>query len=139
MSEFRCKNSANSFCYVCGQFCPVAKRKPISDNFKILYLAYFGQPVQNQAEEWAPHITCKSCELYLCSWWKGTRDCLPFGVPMIWKEPNNHINDCYFCSINISGFIAKTKRKIVYPECSSAKRPLPYCDNFPIPISCFTQ
>lgn len=131
----RCKNSASAFCYICGQFCPTSQRKPISQNLKLWYSDYFGRSIQNQDEDWVPHITCKSCEVNLCTWWKGTRDRLPFGIPMIWKKPTNHNDDCYFCCTNVLGFSTKTKHKIVYPACSSAERPVLHGDDFPVPIS----
>lgn len=134
-SQFRCKNSANAFCYICGQFCPVFQRKPISEGLKLWYLVYFGKPIENLEEDWTPDITCKSCEVNLCTWWNGRKDRMPFGRPMIWSEPTNHINDCYFCCSNVFGFSAKTKHKIVYPVCSSAVRPMLHGDKCSIPIS----
>lgn len=133
-TQYQCKNSANAFCYVCGQFCPVNQRKPLSTNLHLWYSAYFGRPIQHQNEDWVPHNTSSS-EVALCTWWNGTRDSLPFGTPMMWKKPNNHNDDCYFCCTNVFGFSAKTKHKILYPDCSSAKRPVPHGVDCPIPLS----
>lgn len=131
----QCKNSANSFCYICGQFCPVSQRKAISENLKLWYLVYFGRSIENLDKDWTPNFACKSCEVNLCTWWNGKRQCMPFGTPMLWSEPTNHTNDCYFCCVNICGFSAKTKQKIAYPECSSAVRPKLHEDESSIPIS----
>ena len=49
---------------------------------------------------------------------------MPFAVPMIWKEPSNHVDDCYFYIVNISGFSGKNKRSIQYPNLDSARRPV---------------
>lgn len=134
-NQFRCKNTSDAFCYICGQFCPVSQRRPISGQVKYSYLAYFNRPIENQDKDWVPHISCKSCEVNLSTWLKGTRNCLPFGVPMVWNEPSNHENDCYFCCTNVFGFSTKTKHKIVYPNCSSAVRPSLHGDDCPIPVS----
>lgn len=134
-TQNQCKNFASVFCYICGQFCPVFQRKPISENLKLWYSEYFGRSIQNQDEDWVPHIACKSCEVNLCTWWKSSRDRLPFGIPMVWNKPTNHHDDCYFCCTNVFGFSAKTKHKIVYPDCTSAKRPVLHGDDCPIPIS----
>ena len=49
---------------------------------------------------------------------------MPFAVPIVWREPTNHFSDCYFCLTKISGHSKKSKSKIVYPNCSSALRPV---------------
>ena len=52
---------------------------------------------------------------------------------MVWREPRNHVDDCYFCLTKISGFIASSKKKINYPNLPSVMRPVPYTDYLPIP------
>ena len=58
---------------------------------------------------------------------------MPFAVPMVWREPKDHVTDCYFCLTNISGFSGKNKHKIKYPDVPSAIRPVPHSDELPIP------
>ena len=58
---------------------------------------------------------------------------MPFAIPMIWREPRDHVTDCYFCLTNISGFSAKSKKHITYPDLPSAMRPVPHSDDLPIP------
>jgi hypothetical protein len=29
---------------------------------------------------------------------QGMKRSLPFGTPMMWREPGNHTDDCYLCS-----------------------------------------
>ena len=56
---------------------------------------------------------------------------------MIWREPTDHVNDCYFCltpSIK-KGFNRKKKSVIEYPNIPSAIRPVPHSDELPIPES----
>lgn len=59
---------------------------------------------------------------------------MPFAVPMIWHEPKDHTTDCYFCLVNISGFSTKNKDNIIYPNVSSATRPVKHSEEFPVPI-----
>ena len=52
---------------------------------------------------------------------------------MIWREPADHVTDCYFCLTKIKGFSKKNKSKIVYPSCQSALKPVPHGTDIPIP------
>ena len=58
-----------------------------------------------------------------------------FGVPMIWQEPTNHVNYCYFCNdITFIGWYFKEKKCAVeYPNIPSAIRPVPHGDGLPVP------
>ena len=33
---------------------------------------------------------------------RGSRKCMPFAIPRIWREPTNHHDNCYFCMADIS-------------------------------------
>lgn len=132
---FACKNSANIFCFICGQFCPKTQRKPITNSVKEYYFLYFGRVVEDQEREWIPNSVCVTCETSLNLWFHGKRASLPFGSPMLWKKQSNHENDCYFCLTNVFGFSTKNKHKITYPDCVSAIKPIPHGEGVPIPIS----
>ena len=56
-----------------------------------------------------------------------------FAVPMVWREPRNHADDCYFCLNNITGFNASSRKKIKYPNLQSAMRSVPHSDDLPVP------
>ena len=43
-----CVNSPDLFCYICGEFTPKSKKKPLSDLIKQCYQAYFNRVVRNQ-------------------------------------------------------------------------------------------
>ena len=58
---------------------------------------------------------------------------MPFAVPMIWREPTDHVTDCYFCLTNIKRFSKKNKSKIVYPSCQFALKPISHVNDIPIP------
>ena len=59
---------------------------------------------------------------------------MAFGIPLIWREPKDHVTDCYFCLVNTQGFNAKNKSKIEYPKFPSAIPPFANCDEIPVPI-----
>lgn len=67
-------------------------------------------------------------------WSKGKVKSFRFEVPMIWREPRNHSDDCYFCSCNIQGYSLKNKKEIFYPNLESALRPVPHGPDIPIPL-----
>ena len=58
--------------------------------------------------------------------------CMPFVIPMIWREPKDHSTDCYFCTTNISGSTSKLKKCITYPNLISAIRPIPHSEELVI-------
>ena len=53
---------------------------------------------------------------------------------MVWREPTNHVFDCYFCMTNIARFTKKNKSALMYPDCPSALRPVLYDAENPVPI-----
>lgn len=69
----------------------------------------------------------------LTGWKKGTHR-MPFAIPMIWREPKDHLSDCYFCLINITGITSKTKHTVKYPNLKSAIRPVLRNEQFPVPV-----
>src|SRR5258705_1433865 len=97
-----CINKPETFCYVCGEFTLVAQRKPFTPLLRKAYL-YFGCKVGDDDKGWAPPICCNCCARTLTGWLKGTHKAMPFAVPMIWREPQNHVTDCYFCMTAIKG------------------------------------
>ena len=102
------------------------------------YHQYIGCKVGDQDKPWAPHICCNSCVTALNEWLKKKRKAMPFAVPMIWREPTDHVNDFYFFLTPSmkKGFNRKKKSLIGYPEIPSAIRPVPHSDQLPIPEPC---
>lgn len=132
-SRRSCANHPDVFCYICGEYTLKEHRKTISDFVKRAYLGYFGVKLGDQDKTWAPHVMCKTCLEHLRQWSNGKRRSLKFGVPMVWREPINHIDDCYFCLVNITGLNRKNRSKWTYPDLLSARRPVPHSDEVPIP------
>ncbi|GFX13589.1 uncharacterized protein TNCV_3136621 [Trichonephila clavipes] len=46
-----------------------------------------------------------------------------FETPMIWREPQNDHDDCYFYAVKINGINPGNRNKWSYPNLSSAQRP----------------
>ena len=60
---------------------------------------------------------------------------MPFAVPMVWREPRDHVIDCsYFCLTEATGFSAKNKNHINYPNLPSAMRPVLQSDDLKVPV-----
>lgn len=101
---------------------------------KRAYHQYFGMKIGHQEKAWAPHMVCKTCTEYLRQWTKGNKRCLKFGIPMVWREPTNHVTDCYFCAIDVTGINRNNRRSLQYPDLESASRPVPHSDDIPVPV-----
>ena len=53
---------------------------------------------------------------------------------MIWREPTDHVNDCYFClTPSMKKGFNRKKSVIEYPNIPSAIRPVRHSDELPIP------
>lgn len=135
----RCENKTNLFCYICGLFTTKNQRTEITSIVKRNYYSYFGCKIGDQDKKWAPHQCCKTCSNRLGDWFRGKRICMPFAVPMIWREPQNHVTDCYFCMTKVQGFTGKNKENIMYPDVNSAMKPVPHSDELPKPIPPINQ
>ena len=121
------------FCYICGEYIIAPNRKPITSFITLAYHAYFGIKLADQDKAWAPHMVCMACTETLRGWTNGKRS-LNFGIPMVWREPTNHVTDCYFCVVDVTGIIRKNRGSIKYPDFQSARRPVAHCDEIPVPI-----
>ena len=98
------------------------------------YKYYFDCKLGAQDKEWTPHVSCAPGNSMLSAWMNGKRKAMPFLVPMVWLEPKNHFKYCYFCMTNIAGFTKKNKSKITYPNCESARKPVPHDETNPPPV-----
>ena len=94
-SRSKCINDPDSFCYVCSCFALLHQRRKISEFVRSAYKAYFDIPLGDQHKKWAPHTVCHNCKESLRDWTKGKRKRQPFGVPVVWWEPKDHVTDCY--------------------------------------------
>jgi hypothetical protein len=102
-----CKNHPDRFCYICGQVTFPQRKLHISEFVRKAYHAYFGVKLGDQDKAFAPHFCCQTCVNNLRSWWNKSKECLPFAVPMVWREGKDHSTDCYFCMVNLEGKLRK--------------------------------
>ena len=84
----------------------------------------------DQDKTWAPHKVCIMLTFSL--WMKGKKH-FSFGVPMVWREPQNHLSDCYFCAVKTTGITSKTRSSVAYPSLPSAIQPVPHSNEVPKP------
>ena len=68
----------------------------------------------------------------LTDWAKGSRH-MNFAIPMVWREPQDHSSDCYFCIMQIKGISSNSKHTVKYTNMPSAMRPVPHSEDLPIP------
>ena len=133
MASRDCKKSADCFCYICGELAVERQKLNITTIVRQVYCAYFGVKIGDQEKTWAPHYVCQTCVEGLRRWLKGEQEAFRFEVPMVWQEPKNHRDDCYFCSTGVHRFNLKNKKNIVYPNLQSAIRPVPHGPEIPVP------
>ena len=126
------------FCYVCGEFTLIKQRCTITEQIKKSHLRYFGVQIGDQDKPWAPHIVCSCCRVKFIRWENVASRSFMFGVPMIWREPTDCTNDCYFCMMKTAGFNVKNKHLIKYPNIPSALRPVAHSSGVAIPNTYFT-
>ena len=53
---------------------------------------------------------------------------------MVWRKPKNHVSDCYFCAIDVTGINIKNGKVLKYPDLESARRPVAHSDECPVPV-----
>ena len=123
-----CKNSPNSFCYICGKYTPSTYCQKISSKVNTAYKYYFNCTVGDQDKLWASHICCNACKTQLLQWEANENTfCCTNGL----GEQTDHATDCHFWLTSIKGFSWKNKSKVVYPNCNSALELVPYGNNLP--------
>ena len=98
----QCQSNPKVYGYICGEYMMAKYRFNARDFIKTVYEAYFGMKLGDQNKSWAPHQQCQHCTEMLCFWIQGKIRLMWFGVPMVWHEPKNHYDDCYFCMEDMS-------------------------------------
>lgn len=125
-SRNTCKINPNYFCNICGEYTFIKNRKSVSDFIKKIYFDYFGFTMETRDKYWIPNTVCKNCVEYLRLWANKQRTHFKYKTPMIWREPSNHYDDCYFCAVNITGINKTNRSKWIYPNVLSITQPVLY-------------
>lgn len=114
MAPNTCLNSPDKFCYVCGRMFFKKQLKTITESVKVKYFETFGYPIRNQDKQWVPHNICTYCHRTMYNDYISP---FRFVNPMRWMEPQNHIDDCYFCLTEAPGCVSLGyKHRATYPE-----------------------
>jgi len=58
---------------------------------------------------------------------------MPCAIPMVWRQPTDHVSDCCFYMISITGVTAKSNHTVQYPNLQSAMRPVRHSAELPVP------
>ena len=87
----------------------------------------------DQEKLWAPHIVCKPRVEHLRPWTNKIRKSLRFAIPMVWRDPKDPCNDCYFCAVKTKAINRKNRNSLTYPNLNSAIRPVPHSEELPVP------
>ena len=59
---------------------------------------------------------------------------MPFSIPIIWREPKNQCQDCYFRLTKTKGFSFEQRDKITYSSLDSARTLVSHDDSMPPPV-----
>ena len=131
----KCVNLVDNFCYICGEITFSSEKRTMTPLVKTAYQHCFSMKVGDQDKSRAPHLCCSSSSVTLREWLKNKKRSLAFAVLMVWGEPKNHTDDCYFCLTPPikAGLSMKKKRTFKYPSLPSAIRPIPHSDSLPVP------
>jgi hypothetical protein len=128
-----CINLPKTHCYICGSFTAKAQRRIITRDFQKFYLLNNGCSLGYQEKDWAPHVLCTSCSNGLRDWMHKRKTTVSFAISMTWQEPKNHVGDCYFRCLIVTGFSGKNKLKTVCHNVNSTITPIPHDDNLRVP------
>jgi hypothetical protein len=87
-------------------------QRNITSFIRKVYYAYFDVKLGDQDKSWAPDKLCYVCVEVLREWSKGKKKAFRFGVPVLWREPENHSDDCCFCCCDVESYNSKNKKII---------------------------
>ena len=112
-----CVNSADLYCYVCGEVMLASQRCSITPLIKKAYHLYFGCKLSDQDKNWVPHIVCKLCAIGLEGWISHKGMAMLFTIPVVWREPSNQSSDCHVCLTPlVASGMNRKKQRTDYPN-----------------------
>lgn len=114
-------NIADIFRYVCGQFVSKKPEQNITYFMRVEYILEWKWVIK---ASWALQKVCCVCGEDLRQWIQGKKK-IAFWLPMIWREPWNHGDDCYVMCKDITAKIKGhllAKHAVYYENCGSWTR-----------------
>ena len=127
MAQRRCKYPPDSFCYVCGHHTQSKVNIEKSIKFHYHYEKLYGLHVKNLDKPWTPNVACRTCYTQIMNWGANRRPtATEFNIPRLWLEPSNHLDDCFFCAVDLSRYKKCGKEggdNINYPNLPSSCAP----------------
>ena len=54
---------------------------------------------------------------------------------MVWREPRNHVSDCYFSTIDVTGINRKNRNVLKYPDLELERCPVAHSVEYPVPVN----
>ena len=58
---------------------------------------------------------------------------------MVWREPTNHVTDCYFGAVGVTGINRKNRGSLKHPDLQTVRQPVAHSDEIPgVPYSQLT-
>ena len=78
-------------------------------------------------------MVCKACTETPREWTDGKRS-LNFEIPTVYRELTNHVTDCYFYAVDMTGSNRKNWGSLKYPDLQSARPSIAHCDEIPVPV-----
>ena len=85
MATRKCRNSPDSFCYVCGYYVSskgVSRHIEKRTKYWMAYRLYFGMLIGDQNKAWAPHVFCGSYQATQETYFHKS---MPFAIAMMWR------------------------------------------------------
>lgn len=120
-SSTECKLNHDNFCFICGVYLFGTKGRNIdSPSLASAYKERFKCEVKDRNKNWSPSTSCVNCSRRLIDKTKPIK----FASAMIWKVPENHPTDCFFCNTLIpAGANKKKATAVLYANVKSVKKP----------------
>ena len=94
---------------------------------------YFGCHVVDAGNSWIPHLRSITCNINLIIWEKGKKNSMPPAVPMIWRGPISHLENCCLCLTKIERNSKKSKDKMQNQTVPTTIKPVAHGAYLPIP------
>ena len=128
-ADDECLNSPNDFCLMCGKSVKSSSSSEINKEIRVELEEYFESDVQMNETFYQPNVLCPECKLELNLYQTGDLPKKIYEFPVVWKRPNQHPTDCYFCNFKPS---TTERTKFIEVPASSVTAPIRIVHNYRI-------